>query len=319
MDDTSPMICDTPSGEINNLISKPNDLQQRSIFIIPLSTQRYDWVGKFLQNNKLITSVTDFGCGNGRIIHWLKAVPHITHINFVDIDDIMLEAVIDTHMRPGFLELLFGRQSSHEDLRIQVYHGDISIPDQRLSSDCFLMVEIIEHMHLENLERAVRTVFGHYQPSYVIVTTPNIEFNHLLNRSEDQRYTFRHHDHKFEWTRQEFVQWAHNICAKFPYDCLFDGVGHLENSGPFGPCTQIALFTLNPDKRISTEQERNLICLDAMLDKLNVREPVSEWRVDPKQNRIARINEFVIKGRKFEDEPAQEEPTQFDWGTPDHN
>lgn len=35
------------------------------------------------------------------------------------------------------------------------------------------------------------------------MTTPNYEFNQLFPGSRK----FRHYDHKFEWTRQEFQTW----------------------------------------------------------------------------------------------------------------
>lgn len=284
---------------------------QRSIFKIPLSTQRYDWVKNFLLAQQEITTVTDFGCGNGRIVHWLKAVPHLTSINFVDIDDVLLDLESDYHIQPNFHEMLFGRQYSKESLAIRVYHGDISTPDERLLADCFLLVELIEHLHLDTFERATRTVFGYYQPRFVVVTTPNIEFNFLLNRTPEERTKFRHHDHKFEWTRAQFSQWSQEICKRFPYEVDFDGVGHLPDSDPYGPCTQIAIFRRD-DHRKQDREDRDLSCFDAMLDKLNVKESVKEWQIDPKQNKVSLLNEFLIRGQT-PDPNDNQTSDDFDW------
>lgn len=286
------------------------DEAKRAIFNVPLSSQRYDWVKSFISAHEDISKISDFGCGNGRIFHWLKSVPHLIEINFIDLDDIMLDMEMDYHMRPGFHDLLFGRKNSKLDLTVRICHGDVAIPDDRLSADCFLMIELIEHMELENLERAVRTVFGYYQPKYVIVSTPNREFNHLLNRDESDQHKFRHYDHRFEWNRFEFSQWADKICSQFPYSCNFDGVGHLPNSEPFGPCTQIAIFTLI-DERKSSQEDRDLACFDAILDKLNVRQDVYNCEVDRKQNRITILNEFRVKGR-VGDEQADDD-MDFNW------
>lgn len=298
----------TPEGSVK--IDFVRDEAKRAIFEVPLSSQRYDWVKSFIFAHSEISKISDFGCGNGRIYHWLKSIPHVTEINFIDSDDVMLEMEMDYHMRPGFLDLLFGRQNSKLELTVRICHGDIAIPDNRLLADCFLMIELIEHMHMENLERAVRTVFGFYQPKYVIVSTPNCEFNHLLNRDKSDLNKFRHYDHKFEWNRLEFTHWANNICSQFPYTCAFDGVGHLPNSEPFGPCTQIAIFTLL-DNHKSSQQDRDLACFDAMLDKLNIRQDVYNCEVDKKQNRIVILNEFRLKGKEGDEQ--DDNVMEYDW------
>lgn len=285
--------------------------KQRSVFDVPLSYQRYCWVERFLKERTDIKSVSDLGCGNGRMIHWIKSVPHINRVNFIDKDDVMLEYESDIHMRPNIHEMLFGRENSYEPLNIRIFHGDISIPDQRLSSDCFTMIELIEHMLPEDLDRSVRTVFGFYQPKYVVVTTPNFEFNHLLNREPNQTAKFRHHDHKFEWTRSQFVEWSNHIMQHYPYHAEFDGVGTLPSSEPYGPCTQIAAFSRS-DNHIQNQLERDLSCFDALLDKLNVRERVLESQIDYKQKKISLLNEFTVKGRDPKD--FKEEPIEsFDW------
>ncbi|KAL7272752.1 hypothetical protein RUND412_004421 [Rhizina undulata] len=40
-------------------------------------------------------------------------------------------------------------------------------------------------------------------------------------------YSMRHHDHRFEWTRKEFRDWANNAADLFGYDVFFTGVGGL--------------------------------------------------------------------------------------------
>ena len=67
----------------------------------------------------------------------------------------------------------------------------------------------IEHLTREVLALFPGTVFGAYRPPLVIVSTPNAEFNaHFPNlRYGTSQAQFRHEDHKFEWTRQEFQDW----------------------------------------------------------------------------------------------------------------
>lgn len=58
---------------------------------------------------------------------------------------------------------------------------------------------------------------------------------------------FRHDDHKFEWTRQEFQDWCKNICVRYPDYCVqFDGVGEAPaDQKHLGYCSQIGIFTRN--------------------------------------------------------------------------
>ena len=56
---------------------------------------------------------------------------------------------------------------------------------------------------------------------------------------------FRHADHKFEFTRQEFRTWAENIATIYDYTVEFNGVGQAplnEQHLDVGTCTQIAIF-----------------------------------------------------------------------------
>lgn len=44
------------------------------------------------------------------------------------------------------------------------------------------------------------------QPKIVIFSTPNAEFNVLFSGSRFAN-GFRHEDHKFEWTQEQFCDW----------------------------------------------------------------------------------------------------------------
>lgn len=55
-------------------------------------------------------------------------------------------------------------------------------------------------------------IFGQIQPSHVMITTPNQEFNVYFNFKVGQ---MRHLDHKFEWNRLEFQQFCDSVVKKF--------------------------------------------------------------------------------------------------------
>lgn len=280
--------------------------RSRQIFDVPLSSQRYTKVKEYINSSPDIRTLTDFGCGNGRFMLWLKQIPHLELVNCVDKDYAMLEYELDNcYFKPGFAEALFGRPSTKSDLDIILYYGDITIPDDRLRSDCLVMIELIEHMYPTEVEKATRSVFGFYRPKMVIVTTPNSEFNHLLREKDEPASQFRHYDHKFEWSRLQFQQWAEEVCDKFNYRVKFDGVGTLPNSESFGFCTQIAIF-----HRVGPHVDDSET-VDLELNKLSVKENIEEWSMERRKNQLSKIIEYKIPSGP--PEPTSYSDEKFVW------
>ncbi len=93
-------------------------------------------------------------------------------------------------------------------------------------------------------------IFGAIRPKLAVLTTPNSEFNFHFGPDFEG---FRHWDHKFEWTRQEFADWCAGVLDAYPdYDVRFDGVGYVGDRRN-GPCSQIAVF----ERRDFMERVRN--------------------------------------------------------------
>jgi hypothetical protein len=102
------------------------------------------------------------------------------------------------------------------------------------------LIEIIEHVDKPDLGALNETVFGALNPQFVVVTTPNFEFN--VNFPDLRNGGFRHHDHRFEFNREEFLQYCRSA-ASYGYDFTISGCGEpKEGLGPEGYCTQIAWF-----------------------------------------------------------------------------
>lgn len=286
------------------------ETEKRAIFDVPLSTQRYIWVQTFLRNNESLKSITDFGCGNGRFIFWLKNVANLEKINFVDCDQDTIEYNLEGNFQPNLMEMMFGRQNSTNPLEVCVYHGDVTLPDDRLHADVFSLIEVVEHLPPKQVELACRTIYGYYKPRFVLITTPNREFNHLLSRDESNRNQFRHYDHKFEWTRTQFQQWAQNICRQYPfYRVEYDGVGHLEGkSEQYGPCTQIAIFVRQDDIPFETDNVADLICCDYLFDKLQMTEECQGDRngnsnqAEPKPVECKLMSTYTMPGKKIHEQ-----------------
>jgi hypothetical protein len=81
-------------------------------------------------------------------------------------------------------------------------------------------------------------VFEFARPRTVVLTTPNREFNVTWETLPAGK--FRHPDHRFEWTRDEFRTWAAGVAGRFGYEVRFLPVGpeHPE----YGPPTQMGVF-----------------------------------------------------------------------------
>ena len=111
--------------------------------------------------------------------------------------------------------------------------------DRRLQGfDLATVIEVIEHLDVARLRAFERVLFEQARPKGVLVTTPNAEFN--VKFETLQAGQFRHPDHRFEWTRDEFTTWANAIADKFGYAVRFDGIG--EADAALGAPTQMAIF-----------------------------------------------------------------------------
>ena len=84
-----------------------------------------------------------------------------------------------------------------------------------------------------------RGVFGETAPKFVIVTTPNADYNALFPNLVTG--AFRHPDHRFEWGRARFEAWAASIGETYGYSAAFSGIGAVD--AVLGAPTQMAVFT----------------------------------------------------------------------------
>ena len=76
------------------------------------------------------------------------------------------------------------------------------------------------------------------RPATVVVTTPNREYNARFETLPAG--AFRHKDHRFEWTREEFQAWANSVSEKNRYSVAFLPVGPEDSA--VGAPTQMGIF-----------------------------------------------------------------------------
>jgi 3' terminal RNA ribose 2'-O-methyltransferase Hen1 len=178
------------------------------------------------------SSVADLGCGEGRLLETLMTDGRFSSILGLDVSVRALERAA----RRLHTESMAPRQKE----RVRLVHGSLTYRDERLQGwDAATSIEVIEHLDPYRLDAFAQCVFGHARPSAAVVTTPNSEYNALFPSLAAGR--FRHPDHRFEWSRDEFKEWASGIHDHFDYAVTFRPVG--DEYPDLGPPTQMAVFT----------------------------------------------------------------------------
>src|SRR5258708_33111263 len=108
--------------------------------------------------------------------------------------------------------------------RIELIQGSLLYRDKRLSGfDAAALVEVIEHLERARLVALERVLFEFARPRHVVITTPNREYNVLFPTLPAGK--MRHGDHRFEWSRAEFAEWAAETGARFGYQASMEPVG----------------------------------------------------------------------------------------------
>jgi len=176
--------------------------------------------------------VVDLGCGEGRLLRTLLADRQFEDIAGLDVSCRTLEKASD--------RLRLDRLSPMQAARIRLLHGSLTYRDKRISGfDAATVIEVIEHLDTPRLAAFERVLFEFARPKVIIVTTPNREYN--VKWPTLPAGSLRHRDHRFEWTRAEFTDWARNIADRFGYTVRFLPVGPDEPDG--GSPTQMGVFS----------------------------------------------------------------------------
>ncbi len=198
---------------------------------IHLNEERMGTVLSVLRSVKAET-VLDLGCGEGRLLQLLVKEKQFKKILGLDVSIRSLEIASD--------RLHLQDMPSALKERIQLIHGSLMYRDRRLEGfDAAALVEVVEHFDEPRMRAFERVVFEFARPRTVILTTPNREYNVLWANIGPTR--FRHSDHRFEWTRAEFSEWADRISEQYDYRVRFIPVG-IEMKD-IGSPTQMAIFS----------------------------------------------------------------------------
>lgn len=214
-------------SEITNEELQPTEVQKRKE---TLHDKRL-----LLTAEKIIESgaerVIDLGCGEGKLIKELLKQKQFLEIVGMDV---------------SYNELLKAKEKLHYDEmppkqkeRIKLFQGSLTYRDTRIEGfDAAAVVEVIEHLDLNRLKAFERVLFEYAKPKTIILTTPNQEYNVMWETLDAE--VMRHDDHRFEWTRAEFANWANNIAELYNYNLELLPIGD-EIEG-IGAPSQMAIF-----------------------------------------------------------------------------
>jgi 3' terminal RNA ribose 2'-O-methyltransferase Hen1 len=175
--------------------------------------------------------VADLGCGEGQLVGLL--------LKDGQFDEVVATDVSARSLTLAERRLHVDEMSDRKRERLRLFQSSVTYADARLTGlDAAVLMEVIEHVDPPRLPALAQAVFGAARPGAVVVTTPNSEHN--VRYETLAAGAFRHPDHRFEWTREEFHAWAAEVCVLYGYGVTFRAVG--PDDPEVGPPTQLAVF-----------------------------------------------------------------------------
>ncbi|MFH7028645.1 MAG: 3' terminal RNA ribose 2'-O-methyltransferase Hen1 [Heteroscytonema crispum UTEX LB 1556] len=200
---------------------------------LSLNQQRLNAVVAALKENNA-RRVIDLGCGQGNLLKILLKDSFFEQITGVDVSYRSLEVAQERLDRQ--------RLPRNQWERLQLIQGALTYQDKRfIGYDAATVIEVIEHLDLPRLASFEKVLFEFSQPKIIVVTTPNIEYNIKFENLPAGK--LRHKDHRFEWTRGEFQNWANSVAESFGYTVQIQSVG--EEDLEIGSPTQMGIFHRN--------------------------------------------------------------------------
>lgn len=192
-----------------------------------LHLQRHQHVLQHVQASGA-DSLLELGCGSGTFLWQVLNLDQFRQVTGVEHSGLSL-----TQARDKLAEF------DNND-RLRLINTSYTLPIRDLPAhQVVVMIETIEHIQSGKLSKVEQNLFVNLRPRMLIITTPNCEYNVLYGLAKGQ---FRDPDHKFEWSRQKFRQWAAGMARRHGYQVKFDGIGDVDPS--LGQPTQMVIFTL---------------------------------------------------------------------------
>ncbi|WP_338707925.1 3' terminal RNA ribose 2'-O-methyltransferase Hen1 [Paenibacillus amylolyticus] len=174
--------------------------------------------------------IVDMGAGEGKLSARLAYIPGVEAILAVEPSG---QSRLRAMERFAKLEGRSGVVAMPEPIIGSLFYFD----EQMQNQDVMILCEVVEHIEEYRLNGIMDTIMNDYQPEVLLVTTPNKEYNEVYAMEQE---SFRHHDHRFEWTRAELASRCEEWTQDGNYGYEIKGIGeHVEG---YGQPTQLVIF-----------------------------------------------------------------------------
>ncbi|MGY0037717.1 methyltransferase domain-containing protein [Pedobacter sp. NJ-S-72] len=168
--------------------------------------------------------IIDIGCGNGSFL--FNCALNFPKAKLTGIDSDTNE--INTAKK--------ATKKNHKNANILFKDNDI-LDTRNIKSDIVTLIEVIEHFNLNEVDMLFETIFKTIKAQILVLTTPNYEYNDYLKTNLN---SFRHEDHKFEFTNQELISFTNTIGKKYNLKTLVLPIGFIKGNG--SSISQMAIF-----------------------------------------------------------------------------
>ncbi|KAJ6536364.1 hypothetical protein B0H19DRAFT_384334 [Mycena capillaripes] len=180
------------------------------------------------------------------------------------------------------------RATRWEDLTANLWKGGLQVINEEfVRVECIVCTEVIQHLPPDILPALAATLLGIYHPERLLLSTPSYTFNERFSRpgvprsvrlrqgyhdpTERTDRVFRHDDHKFEWTVEEFEAWCRALAEEWGYEIEeLGGVGRALEDDPWGRddalgyASLVVAFRRKDDGKYPERAERGRAVLTAL-------------------------------------------------------
>ncbi|KAJ3834520.1 hypothetical protein F5878DRAFT_353178 [Lentinula raphanica] len=158
-----------------------------------------------------------------------------------------------------------------EEMTAKLWQGGLeTINEEFVGTECIVSSEVIEHLPPTILPFFSPILLGVYKPKFLLITTPSYSFNALFTTPHSHPTIrlrsgfadptgrtdriFRHDDHQFEWTPDEFREYCEKEGAEWAYTVELGDVGRAQEADAWGRdhdvggASLVAMFTRIDDE-----------------------------------------------------------------------
>ncbi len=173
--------------------------------------------------------VLDLGCGTGDFLCPLAATTGIERVTGVE----QSRASLDT------LRARLAAKSGGVSAGVTLIEASLlTLPRIDPVPDAVVMIEVIEHLDPAQLSVLEQVLFRRIGADLTVLTTPNADFNPMLGVPPGR---MRHPDHRFEWGRAKFRDWAGGVALRAGRAVACSDIGGAHPT--LGGASQMAVFT----------------------------------------------------------------------------